>query len=206
MNISDNGLAFLKLHEGVRNKAYLDPVGVVTIGVGFTNGSTAFKEWWNTNKKNRFNILSTMTDAEIDDALRYLISKEYGKAVNNFLEGKEVPQNVYDAAVSAVFNLGTGALQWKWARAMKQGDYRKAAALLKVTGTTAKGRVLPGLVRRRKEEALLMSNGIYTGVYVNMEIPTPTPTPIPVPPIPQEEKTFWGRIIEIILNLFKKRG
>jgi GH24 family phage-related lysozyme (muramidase) len=205
LNISKNGIKFIRLHEGVRNKAYLDPIGIPTIGVGFTMRSASFREWWAANKKGKFSILSTMTDAEIDSALEYLISKEYGRAVNIFLN-KTVPQHVFDAAVSAVFNLGPGALKWKWAQAMKQGDYKKAADLLRVTGTTAGGKELAGLVRRRKEEALLMSKGVYTGVntvQVNPPLivnPTPsTPAPIVV------KKSFLAVIIEMILNIFKKK-
>jgi lysozyme len=71
---------------------------------------------------------------------------------------------VFDGSVSPVFNLGPGSLKWKWAAAVKRGDLKEAGRMLKVTGVTAKGRKLAGLVRRRKEEALLITDGIYTGV------------------------------------------
>ena len=53
--------------------------------------------------------------------LRYLVEREYGKAVDEFLDGKSVPQHVYDAMVSAVFNMGPGSLNWAWAKAIKAG-------------------------------------------------------------------------------------
>lgn len=179
MQLSRKGAAFIRLHEGFREKAYLDPVGVLTIGVGFTWKSEAFRNWWRAWKTGEFDKNSRMTKDEADDALQYLVTHEYGKAVDKFLTGTPVPQHVYDAMVSAVFNLGPGALRWKWAAAVKDGDYAVAAARLRKTGTTAKGKTLPGLVRRRKEEALLLEKGIYTGVFdakANVEAVLKTPT------------------------------
>jgi len=68
---------------------------------------------------------------------------------------------VFDGTCSPVFNLGPGSLKWKWAAAVKAGDLAQAAALLINTGTTAKGKKLAGLVRRRKEEARLLQFGDY---------------------------------------------
>ena len=164
MQLSAKGAAFVRLHEGYAAKYYLDPVKVGTIGIGFTWGSAAFREWWGKNKSGvTFGPGATMSRAEAEDALRYLFEREYGKAVNDFLK-KTVPQHVFDGMASPVFNLGPGSLKWKWASAIKAGDVAKGAALLRTTGTTAKGKKLAGLVRRRKEEALLIELGVYTGV------------------------------------------
>jgi lysozyme len=162
--LSKNGATFIRLHEGFRAKWYADPVGIGTIGIGFTWGSTSFREWWSKNKTGmKFGPGASMTREEADDALMFLVNNEYGKAVDNFL-GKKVEQNVFDGSVSPVFNLGPGSLKWKWAAAVKRGDLKEAGRLLTSTGVTAKGRKLAGLVRRRKEEALLITDGIYTGV------------------------------------------
>lgn len=169
MFLSKKGAAFIRLHEGFRSEAYIDPAGVLTIGIGFTWRSDSFRQWWRLWKTGPLTINSTMTEAEADDALQFLVSKEYGKAVNDFL-GKKMPQHVYDAMVSATFNLGPKALTWKWAAAAKAGNYAEAARLLRRTGTTATDQKtgkrirLNGLVRRRKEEAILIEKGIYTGV------------------------------------------
>jgi lysozyme len=164
MQLSEKGAAFVRLHEGYAAKYYLDPVKVGTIGIGFTWGSAAFREWWGKNNPGvTFGPGATMTRAEAEDALRYLFEREYGKAVNDFLK-KTVPQHVFDGMASPVFNLGPGSLKWKWATVIRAGDLAKGAALLRTTGTTAKGKKLAGLVRRRKEEALLIELGIYTGV------------------------------------------
>jgi lysozyme len=213
MKVSDRGIQFIRLHEGVRRKAYKDPVGILTIGVGFTMRSTSFQEWWRLNRRDPFTIHSTMTDAEIDDALAFLISREFGRAVNRFLGG-DVPQHVYDAMVSAVFNLGVGALQWRWAQAAKAGDYARAAELLTVTGTTASGKRLDGLVRRRKEEALLLKSGVYTGVaaapkppveVAKPDIKPADPKPVVKDPVTIEKPSIWDALFAFILKLFTRR-
>lgn len=164
MQLSSKGAAFVRAHEGFVSRYYLDPVKVPTIGIGFTWRSSAFRDWWTKNKPGiAFGPGVTMSRIEAENALRYLFDREYGKAVNNFLD-KAVPQHVFDGMASPVYNLGPGSLKWKWAAAAKAGDYARAASLLRTTGTTAKGRTLAGLVRRRKEEALLLEKGIYTGV------------------------------------------
>lgn len=163
MQLSAKGAAFVRAHEGFVPRWYLDPIGVPTIGVGMTWRSAAFRKWWGANKRGiPFAKGATMTRAEADDALRMLMADEYGAAVNSFL-GKTVPQHVFDAMCSMTFNCGAGALQWKWAKAAKAGDYRMSAGLLRNTATTASGKRLAGLVRRRKEEAELLLNGSYGG-------------------------------------------
>lgn len=161
MQLSIKGAGFIRTHEGYVGRYYLDPVGIPTIGVGFTWRSRSFKEWWRKYKGTPFEPGATITRLEADRALRYLVEKEYGKAVNAFL-GKQVSQHVFDGMVSPVFNLGPGSLKWKWAAAAKRGDYRTAAERLRSTGTTAKGKKLKGLVLRRIEEAELIEHGDYT--------------------------------------------
>lgn len=207
MQLSRAGAAFIKLHEGFRSRAYLDPVGVLTIGIGFTWQSSSFREWWGRWKSTPFTRESTMTERDAYDALQYLVAREYGKAVNEFL-GKRVPQHVYDAMVSAVFNLGPGALKWKWAAAAKRGDYKESARLLRRTGTTAKGKTLPGLVRRRKEEALLLEKGVYTGVKIeDMDyLPKPEPKPAPTPPAPPADTPrpgLFAALLALLKSIFR---
>ncbi len=164
MKLSSKGAEFLRGHEGFVSNWYLDPVKVLTIGIGFTWKSDSFRVWWKKNKSGTPKGEGSMTRKEADAALIYLCQKEYGAAVDRFLT-KGVSQHVFDGMVSPVYNLGARALKWKWALACKDGHYATGARLLTNTGTTAKGRKLPGLIRRRKEEALLIGRGIYTGVH-----------------------------------------
>jgi lysozyme len=173
MELSKRGAAFVGAHEGWRSRYYLDPVGIPTIGYGFTWRSAAFKRWWAANRKGQsFGPSATLTRAEGDEILILLFAEEYGAAVNRFL-GKAVPQNVFDAMASVTFNCGAGCLKWKWAQAAKAGDYKKAAKLLETTAVTAQGKRLPGLVRRRHEEAALIEHGDYSGAKVFGSQPNP---------------------------------
>lgn len=164
MKLSPKGAAFVGAHEGWRSRYYLDPVGIPTIGYGFTWRSKAFKQWWAANRKGKaFGPSATLTRSEGDEILSLLFQEEYGAAVNKFL-GKNVPQHVFDAMASVTFNCGAGCLKWKWAQAAKAGDYSTAAKLLRTTAITAQGKKLAGLVRRRAEEATLLKDGDYHGV------------------------------------------
>lgn len=163
MQLSPQGAGFVRVHEGFVPRWYEDPVGVPTIGIGFTWRSAAFREWWKANKPDvAFARGATMTREEADEALRFLVDREYGAAVNRFLGSVAVPQHVFDGMCSPVFNLGPGSLEWKWAAACKARDFDRAASHLRVTGTTARGKRLAGLVARRKEEAELIRSGDYT--------------------------------------------
>ncbi len=162
MTLSKPGAAFVRHHEGFVDHWYLDPVGVGTIGTGFTWRSESFRDWWARNRPGQaFAKGAKMTRAEADDCLTFLCVKEYGKAVNGFL-GAKVAQHVFDGMVSPVYNLGPGALDWKWAAAVRDGDLHTAAARLRNTGITAKGKRLAGLVTRRREEGELLEHGDYT--------------------------------------------
>jgi GH24 family phage-related lysozyme (muramidase) len=161
MNLSPKGANFVRRHEGFVGRWYKDPVGIGTIGIGFTWRSNAFRQWWAKNKPHmEFGPGAAMSREEAEDALVYLFKEEYGKAVNRFLP-KDVPQHVWDGTASPVYNLGPGALRWKWAAEVKAGNYAAGAALLRKTGLTAQGVALPGLARRRREEADLIEHGNY---------------------------------------------
>lgn len=162
--LSKSGAAFIMLHEGFVSKYYLDPIGVPTIGIGFTWRSTAFRQWWSINKPNqKFDKNATITREEAQDALIFICEKQYSKAVRLFLKQSVAP-HVFDGMVSPVYNLGEGSLKWRWAAAIKRGDIETGANILKTTGTTAGGRTLRGLIRRRAEEAHLIKTGVYKGV------------------------------------------
>lgn len=172
MDLSKPAAAFIRGHEGFVDKYYLDPVGIGTIGIGFTWASKSFQAWWAANKKVKFGPGATMTREEAEHALIYLCAKEYGKAVNVHYQGRDVPQWVFDASTSVTFNCGAGTLGDRWADAAKKGNYATAGDLLETTRVTAKGKRLAGLVRRRKEEAALLERGVYTGVAAGVESPT----------------------------------
>ncbi|MTI43708.1 GH24 family phage-related lysozyme (muramidase) [Roseibium hamelinense] len=159
MKISERGLAFIAAHEGFVSRAYLDPAGVLTIGYGFTMRSRLFAAFWRARHGRSLVPGDRISREDANKVLLKLIDEEYAPPVAGVLPG--VSQPVFDACVSVVYNLGARALSWRWARALMGGDKKSAAGLLAKTGTTAAGRRLPGLVRRRREEAHLLKTGDY---------------------------------------------
>ena len=162
MKISESGLAFIAGHEGFVSSAYRDPVGVLTIGYGFTMRSRVFAAWWRGRYGRDLRMGDRITKDGALQVLRALIAEEYGAAVRQAFG--PLPQYQFDAACSVTYNLGPGALKWRWAQALKAGNVARAAAILRDNYNTAGGRRLPGLVRRRREEAHLLETGEYIGV------------------------------------------
>lgn len=176
MQVSPRGLAFIALHEGFVRRAYKDPVGIVTIGTGFTNLSREARAILGPIRMGM-----TITKEKNDQVLRQVLAKEFVPPVLRNIAPKQ--QNHLDAAASVSFNAGPKSTTWQWARALRAGDVLNAARILRGTATTARGRRLPGLVRRRSEEARLLEKGIYTGV---KGFPTYGPSPTVVPGAPDD--------------------
>lgn len=167
---SPRGRAFLRGHEGNPLTCYLDPVKVPTIGTGFTMRSRAVKA--SLAKIGITKLVSgktKITAAQSDAILLEVLADEFEPAVvkNSPADRK---QNQMDAATSAVFNLGTGAMGWQWAKLWRAGSLRAAAEYLGSHYNTAGGKKLPGLVRRRNEEADLFLNGVYAGTKAVKEV------------------------------------
>jgi GH24 family phage-related lysozyme (muramidase) len=137
MKISDKGLELIKSFEGCHLTAYKCPAGVWTIGYGHTKGVYEGM---------------TITAAKADSFLR----EDCGKAeknVSSFDAKYAWTQNEFDALVSFAYNVGSiNQLTAKGTRskdviAKKMLEYNKGG-----------GKVLAGLVRRRKaEQALFLS-------------------------------------------------
>jgi lysozyme len=158
MQTSDKGRAFIRAHEGDVLTAYLDPVGVPTIGVGFTNRTPTVTKLLGKLKPGKTKI----TRAQSDEIFGKVLAADFEPAVNKGMPGAE--QHEFDCGASVSWNLGKGAMGWRWADLWRDGLKREAAAYLRTHYNTAAGRKLPGLVRRRKEEAHLLMTGYYTGV------------------------------------------
>ncbi|WP_421440730.1 glycoside hydrolase family protein [Agrobacterium tumefaciens] len=191
--ISTQGRAFVRLHEGNPLTCYLDPVGIPTIGTGFTMRSDSVRrELAKIGIAKLVPGKTKITAAQSDVILDAVLAAEYVPAVvAGSPENRK--QHELDAAASVTFNLGVGAMNWTWADLWRKGQIKKAAAHLASNYNTAKGKKLPGLVRRRKEEALLFENGIYTGVGMTKEVTAEPPVlPDPVVKEAQELLTTAG--------------
>lgn len=158
---SQRGRAFTRGHEGTVLTCYLDPVGIPTVGNGFTMRSAAVRRALAKIGIAKLVPGKTKITAEQCDAIfAAVLAEEFEPAVV-----KQSPpdraQHQMDGATSAIFNLGTGAMGWRWAQAWRSGDIEAAGSILGSNYNTAGGKKLPGLVRRREEEASLFLHGDY---------------------------------------------
>lgn len=191
---SPRGRAFMRGHEGNPLTCYLDPVGVPTIGTGFTMRSAAVRR-----ALARLGITklvpgeTKITSAQSDTIFTAVLAEEFEPAVVAWSPASR-KQHQMDAAVSTIYNLGAGAMQWTWADLWRAGKVKEAAAYLGSHYNTADGKKLPGLVRRRKEEAELFLNGRYAsaGSAVKEAQPKPPRKPDAVVKEAQEILTSRG--------------
>jgi lysozyme len=190
---SPRGRAFMRGHEGNPLTCYLDPVGIPTIGTGFTMRSAAVRrELGRLGIKKLVPGKTKITSQQSDEIFASVLADEFEPAVVA-KSPKNRKQHQMDAAVSAIYNLGTGAMQWTWADLWRAGKPKEAAAYLGSHYNTADGKKLPGLVRRRKEEADLFLNGRYAkGGAVKEVTPTPPRKPDGVVKEAQEILTNKG--------------
>lgn len=139
MSVSDRGVELIAKFEGCRLEAYKCAAGVWTIGYGHTAGV------------NQGDTLPS------EEAARALLKKDlqlYGGYVNSFVKNGTITfplnQNQFDALTSFCYNCGRGNLQ-------KLVTNRDAATVAEkiLLYNKGGGKVLEGLVRRRKEERAL---------------------------------------------------
>jgi len=143
--ISAKGLKLLKSFEGLRLDAYIDAVGVLTIGYGTTTGVTPGMR---------------ITEAQAEDFLKRDLAK-FEDAVRNLVK---VPLNPdqFAALVSFAYNVGEGALAGSTLlQLLNQNDFQGAADQFLRWNRGNQGE-LPGLTRRRKAERALFLGEDFT--------------------------------------------
>lgn len=144
MQTSSAGRAAIKQREGVVLTAYLDSVGILTIGVGHTSAAGLPK----------VTPGMKITAREADEILSRDLAV-FEKAVNAAVR---VPlnQNEFDALVSLAFNIGAGAFaKSTLVKRLNAGDRKGAAdAFLMWNKGTVKGKKveIKGLTNRRAAE------------------------------------------------------
>jgi len=169
MKLSKAGADLMHRYEGCRNRPYLCPAHIWTIGYGHvlyqeqirlpmvrpegrTDIAMIRKEYPLKPEDSR-----VWTKQEIEE----LFSDDVGnfeRGVLRLVPGCADKQGAFDALVSFAFNAGLGNLQRSTIR-MKanRGDWEGAAEAFMVW-TKGGGKVLPGLVKRRvAEKALFLS-------------------------------------------------
>ena len=145
MKISNNGLNLIKQFEGLRLNAYDDGVGVWTIGYGtikYPNGV-------------RVKHGDKITQAQADQYIANDVAT-FERAVN-MLVNVPLNQNQFDALVSFTYNLGATNLSASTLlKKLNSKDYNGAAGEFQ-KWNKAGGKVMTGLVRRRKAEMELFN-------------------------------------------------
>lgn len=142
MRLSRKGQKFVQSFEGYFPKAYLDPIGVLTIGWGHTN-----------HHEPKFSAGEVWSREKCEEVFR----KDMRLFEDEVKRQVKVPltQGQFDALVSFTYNCGGGNLsKSSLLRKLNAGDYEGAAQQFQYWNK-AGGRVLPGLTRRRAAEALM---------------------------------------------------
>ncbi|MBR0380811.1 MAG: glycoside hydrolase family protein [Eubacterium sp.] len=140
MRTSSRGIQLIKSFEGCRLAAYRDANNVWTIGWGITNADKAV-----TGKTIKEGLKITQPTAEkwlIDS-----IKKRYEPKVEKYEKIYHWNQNQFDALVSFAYNIGSIDQLTNEGKRDKETIARKILEYNK-----SGGRVLEGLVRRRKAE------------------------------------------------------
>lgn len=141
--ITATGVALIKRFEGFSPTVYKDAVGIPTIGYGHVvrKGET----------------FTRLTEAEAEALLRQDVGIAERAALR--LTTRALTDGQFDALVSFVFNLGSGAYQRSTLRRKVNGGYDAEVPEEFLRWVWAGGRKLRGLIRRRTAEAELYHYG-----------------------------------------------
>lgn len=143
--IGAKGLNLIKKYEGFKASPYRCPAGIPTIGYGAT--------YYPDGRKVKLTD-KPITTKEADTMLLNML-KHYEQGVDSFTTDK-VNQNQFDALVSIAYNIGLQALKGSTLiRKVNVDPNDKTIKNEFMRWTKANGKVLDGLLARRKEEAEL---------------------------------------------------
>lgn len=166
MKLSKAGADLMHRYEGYRNRPYLCPAHIWTIGYGHVlyqeqirlpmmrpDGKADIpmirKEMPLKPEDNR-----VWTKQETDDLFAQDVAS-FERGVLRLVPGSAGRQGRFDALVSISFNFGLGNLQRSSIRIKANRGEWEAAADAFLLWNKGGGKVLPGLERRRKEERAL---------------------------------------------------
>lgn len=140
MSISHAGLTLIERYEGFSAHVYVCPAGLRTIGFGHV-----------IRPQENFDVPISMHEAK---ALLAQDVIDAENAVIRFIQ-RTLSQYQFDALVSFTFNVGAAALQRSTLRqVVNRGEHAQVPVQL-MRWVRASGRILPGLIARRQDEARL---------------------------------------------------
>lgn len=141
-------------HEGFRENAYKDQVGVVTIGYGFTKAVIP-----------NLKMGDKISRQEADALLQKTLYTQYAKPVNDAIKpdvmaNPKLTSNMLAALYSLSYNVGPGVANHNVIKAVNALDFAKAESLFEqynkgTDRSTGQKVTVPALVKRRMEEMAL---------------------------------------------------
>jgi len=134
--------------EGFRSKPYLCPAGVPTIGYGST--------YYSDGRKVTLNDLS-ISQEDANALLLVELNHTYLPGVLRNCPILATDEKKCNAIVDFVYNLGIGRLQTSTLKRKINAQEWEAAQEQLMLWTKGGGKVLPGLLKRRQAECLLLN-------------------------------------------------
>ncbi len=169
MKLSHAGAELMHRYEGCRNRPYLCPAHIWTIGYGHVLYQHQIrlpmmrKEGESVQIRKEFPLAEGDNRVWSKDEINKLFETDVGtfeRGVLRLVPGVVGKQGAFDALVSFAFNAGLGNLQRSQIRMRaNRGDWAGAAEAL-MDWTKGGGKVLPGLVKRREAEKALFLSGL----------------------------------------------
>lgn len=164
MRLSPQGEALMHKYEGFRNRPYLCPAHIWTIGYGHVLYQDQIrlpvirKEGFDGLIRKEYPLNEgdnrVWTKEEINQLFRDDV-RDFERGVLRLVPNVSGRQGAFDALVSFAFNAGLGNLQRSQIRIKAvRGDWEGAAEAF-MQWTKGGGKVLPGLVKRREAEKSL---------------------------------------------------
>lgn len=154
--MSKHGLKLLAEWEGIMLEPYKDAAGLETIGIGHLITKEEKTQGFIRINEAEVNYKRGLTKAQAYELLEQDL-KRFENVVN---EEVQVPlrQNQFDALVSFSFNVGTRAFSSSTLiKLLNEGKYEEVPTQLRRWNKSG-GKVIQGLVNRRKKEIVLWSS------------------------------------------------
>lgn len=141
--VSKQLVEFVKGFEGFFSESYLDIVGVRTLGYGMTGAEIAGLDY--------------VTEQQASNMLKDLLNNKYAQPIKEDLDSKGIAltQNEFDSMVSMAYNVGVdGVLGSTLYKNVCNGIRNVDTITSNFTAwSKAGGKVIEGLLRRRRKEA-----------------------------------------------------
>ena len=161
MKLSKEGADLMHRYEGCRNKPYLCPATIWTIGYGHVLYQDQIrlpavrKEGYTGLLRSDYPLKAEDSRVWSKEEINRLFDDDvqsFERGVLRLVPGVAEHQGAFDALVSFAFNAGLGNLQRSQIRIKANRGEWEASADALMDWTKGGGRVLPGLVKRRTAE------------------------------------------------------